>query len=71
MKTFLTEETTNQLTNKTTFSTDGPSVMVGKNNEVVALLKRNRQNIIKCTLHEPYISVCCTGSFPQDKKLIG
>ena len=59
MKDFLTEETTIPLTNMTSFASDGPSVMVGKKNGVVALLKKDHPNIIDvhCMNHRLQLAV--------------
>ena len=46
MKNFLADKTTIKLNKMTSFASDGPSVMVGKKNGVVALLKRDLPNVI-------------------------
>ena len=59
MKTVLTEQTSIQLKNMTSFASDGPSVMVGKKNGVVALLKRDHPNVIDihCMNHRLQLAV--------------
>ena len=59
MKTVLTEQTSIQLKNMTFFASDGPSVMVGKKNGVVALLKRDHPNVIDihCMNHRLQLAV--------------
>lgn len=59
MKGFLSEQTSIPLTNMTSFASDGPSVMVGKKNGVVALLKREHPSIIDihCMNHRLQLAV--------------
>ena len=59
MKDFLTEETTIPLTNMASFASDRASVMVGKKNGVVALVKKDHPNIIDvhCMKHRLQLAV--------------
>ena len=59
MKNFLTDKTTIKLHKMTSFASDGPSVMVGKKNGVVALLKRDHPNVIDihCMNHRLQLAV--------------
>ena len=59
MKNFLADKTTIKLHKMTSFASDGPSVMVGKKNGVVALLKRDHPNVIDihCMNHRLQLAV--------------